>query len=51
MGVSTTNHVKYKSNKHGKCHTNHETIKHDLLKQKHHIIINIQMIIMYMHVH
>ena len=35
MGVSTTNHVKHKSNKHGKCHTNHETIKHDSLKQKH----------------
>ena len=28
MGVSTTNHVKHKSNKHGKYHTNHETIKH-----------------------
>ena len=29
MGVSTTNHVKHKSNKHGKNHTNHETIKHE----------------------
>ena len=26
MGVSITNHVKNKSNKHGNYHTNHETI-------------------------
>ena len=36
MGVSTTNHVKHKSNKHGKYHTNHESIKHESSKQKHH---------------
>ena len=35
MGVSTTNHVKHKSNKHDKYHTNHETIKHESSKQKH----------------
>ena len=28
MGVSRTNHVKHKTNKHGNKHSNHETIKH-----------------------
>ena len=27
-GCLNTNHVKHKSNKHGKYHTNHETVKH-----------------------
>ena len=48
MGVSITNHVKHKSNKHGKYHTTNETIKHESSKQN---IINIHMIIMYMHEH
>ena len=35
MGVSTTNHVKHKFNKHGEYHTNHETIKQNE-NHKHH---------------
>ena len=34
--ISKAIHVCQRSNKHGIQHTNHETIKHEFIKTKHH---------------